>query len=280
MGGFASRQCEQEHFFPELLLVSFTDGAGLRAQCCWVWDSTGAVRVLGPSPFVAWGLCYARQFSNVFSHENTFSRYIWWELPRTLRADRNVIKCPEVQICGHLFLPLPNSLFWEGLRDGCSIHLTWSLQDDPRVSLQVFSWLYSALFKARLFQRVFYLVDCALVKSYPLPECLERRTDVQSGSTGEVTALKLLQWDLIQTSLGSVPTLSLKSRAGNPSTGLLQEIQRVWIVSFKMKNSLCYGASWVILLAGRQDKRSLGSASGQDIVMVATSNTSSEPASF
>lgn len=52
-------------------------------------------------------------------------------------------------------------------------------------------------------------MDSAPVKTHPLTECLERRTDVQSGPTGEVTALKTLQWDLIQTSLGSLPTWSL-----------------------------------------------------------------------
>lgn len=180
----------------------------LWAEGCWVWDSTGAVRVLAPSPVVALGLCYARQFSNVSSRENIFCRYIWWQLPRTLRADRNVIKCPEAQICGHLFLPMPSSLWvWEMVIP--HTRLMWSFQNDPGVSLQVFSWLYSALFRASLFQRAFYLVHCALVKTHPLIECLERRTEVQSGPTGEVTALKISQWDLIQTSPGSVWTLSL-----------------------------------------------------------------------
>lgn len=149
MAGFASRQCEQEHFWPELLLVSFTDGVNLWAQYCWVWDSIRAVGVLAPSPFVALGLCYARQFSNTSSHENIFSRYIWWELPRTLRADRNVMKCPEAQICGHLFLPMPSSLrVWEMILPYISYEACRMTVESKFTSLQlaVFSFVQGQSF--------------------------------------------------------------------------------------------------------------------------------------
>lgn len=96
----------------ELYWLSRAESAvlGLGSLC----HSTRVVGALAPYPCGALGLRHTRQFSNISSCENIFSRYIWQELPRTLRTDRKLIKCPEAQLCGHLFFPVPGSLWvWE-----------------------------------------------------------------------------------------------------------------------------------------------------------------------